>query len=178
MTSWITDSTDIDDSLTMYNIVYDEIVAVLNDPVWNRPIVNIHLPQRAKFEKYLQSVLACRLNNQFPGTKIEYLLGGKLIDIYANRTCIELKTPNTNYTIQGITNKARPITKNITSIINDIQKLRTLNVKSGVVAFVLFPIDPNNNSFLYHVNKIVSALGHNQYCSNVVGNMFVFSCQI
>ena len=178
MTSWITDSTDIDDSLTMYNIVYDEIVAVLNDPFWNRPIVNIHLPQRAKFEKYLQSVLACRLNNQFPGTEIEYLLGGKLIDIYANGTCIELKTPNTNYTIQGITNKVRPITKNIASIINDIQKLRSLNVNSGVVAFVLFPIDPNNKSYLYHVKKIVSALGHNQYCSNVVGNMLVFSCQI
>ena len=162
----------------MYRVVYNEIVAVLNDPVWNRPILTIHLPQRAKFEKYLQSVLACRLNNRFPGTVIEYPFGGKLIDIYANGTCIELKTPNTNYTIQGVPNKVRPITKNIASIIDDIQKLRTLNVNSGVVAFVLFPIDPNNSSYLYHVNKIISALGHNHYCSNVVGNMFVFSCQV
>lgn len=164
--------------MIMYKKICDEIVAILKDVNWSEPIIDIHLPQRAKFEKYLQSVLACRLKNFFSDTEIEYPINGKLIDIYANGTCIELKTPNTNYKIQGIINKKRPITKNIASIIADIQKLRKLNVKSGVVAFVLFPIDPMNKNYCSHINKIISKLGHNQYCTNIVGNMFVFSCKI
>ena len=162
----------------MYKQICEEIVAILKDANWSEPIMDIHLPQRAKFEKYLQSALACRLKKIYSDTIIEYPIGGKLIDLYSNNTCIELKTPTTNYKISGITNKTRPITKNIASIIEDIQKLRVLSVKNGVVAFVLFPIDINKKNYLYYVNKIITALGHKNYCQSVINNMLVFSCKI
>jgi len=162
----------------MYKIILDEIVSILNDSVWNKPILDIHLPQRAKFERYLQSVLALRLKKRFDDTMIEYSLDDKHVDIYANNAFIELKTPNTNYRLPGVVETTRPITNNIQSIIDDINKLKWLNVNNGIVAFVLFPIDPNKNNHLQHIEKIVAALGHNIYCSANVGNMFVFSCRV
>lgn len=164
----------------MYKIVCNEIVSILNDSSWNGPILDIHLPQRAKFERYLQSVLASRLKKKFADTQIEYPLGNKHVDIYANRTYIELKTPNTNYRLQGIEDKSRPITNNIEGVIEDIEKLRLLKEKGkdGVVAFVLFPIDSDRDDYLQHVEKIISALRNNSYCQEVVGNMFVFSCKV
>lgn len=164
----------------MYKKVCNEIVSILKDSSWNRPILDIHLPQRAKFERYLQSVLALRLKEKCKDTKIEYPLGDKHVDIYANGTYIELKTPNTNYRLQGIEDKSRPITNNIEGVIEDIEKLRLLKEKGkeGVVAFVLFPIDSDRDDYLQHVEKIIFALGNNSYCQEVVGNMFVFSCKV
>jgi hypothetical protein len=153
-------------------------VSILNDPFWNRPIFDIHLPKRAKFERYLQSVLSLRLKQKFKDTEIEYPLSDKHVDIYANETFIELKTPNTNYKLEGIEDKTRPITNNIQSIIDDINKLRKLNVKEGVVAFVLFPVDPDKDNYSQHLKKIISVLGNNSYCQEMVGNMLVFSCSV
>lgn len=106
----------------MYRIVFDEMVSILNDSTWNEPILTIHVPQRAKFERYLQAVLSLRLKKRFGDTEIEYPLAGKHADIYANETYIELKTPNTSYRFSDIVNKTRPITKNVQSIIDDINK--------------------------------------------------------
>lgn len=164
----------------MYKKVCNEIVSILNDPFWNGPILEIHLPQRAKFERYLQAVLAFRLKEKYKDTKIEYPLGYKHVDIYANDTYIELKTPNTNYKLQGIEDKTRPITNNIQGIIDDIDKLRLLKgkEKEGVVAFVLFPIDPYKDDYSQHIEKIISVLRNNSYCQEMVGNMLVFSCSV
>lgn len=162
----------------MYQIICNEIVFILNDPFWNRPIFDIHLPKRSKFERYLQSVLSLRLKQKFNDTEIEYPLNDKHVDIYANETFIELKTPNTNYKHEGIEDKTRPITNNIQSIIDDINKLRELNVKEGVVAFVLYPIYPDKDNYSQYIKRILSALGNNHYCQEKVGNMLVFSCKI
>lgn len=162
----------------MYRIVFDEMVSILNDSTWNEPILTIHVPQRAKFERYLQAVLSLRLKKRFGDTEIEYPLAGKHADIYANETYIELKTPNTSYRFSDIVNKTRPITKNVQSIIDDINKLRTLKIKEGVVAFVMFPIHPDKADYMKHINKIISALGNDNYCQEIVGNMLVFSCKI
>lgn len=162
----------------MYKTVCKEIVSILEDKTWGEPIVKIHLPQRAKFERYLQAVLALRLKKKYEDTEIEYSVGEKHIDIYANNTCIELKTPNTNYTVTGVVDKTRPITKNIQSIIEDIQKLRNLGVGNGVVAFVLFPVTPDNDDYKQHVNKVISKLGNVHFCIEMTRNMLVFSCNI
>jgi len=162
----------------MYKSVFEEIVSILKDSSWNGPILAIHIPQRAKFERYLQAVLSFRLKKKYKDTEIEYPLGDKHVDIYANKTYIELKTPNTSYRFDGIVEKTRPITKNIQSIIDDINKLREHNVKEGVIAFVMFPIDPCKNDYSQHLNKITSVLGNDNYCQEMVGNMLVFSCKI
>ncbi|MDD6583041.1 MAG: hypothetical protein PUF10_10270 [Bacteroidales bacterium] len=162
----------------MYKIVFDEMVSILNDSTWNEPILAIHIPQRAKFERYLQAVLSLRLKKRFDDTEIEYPLDGKHVDIYANETCIELKTPNTSYKFSDIVDKTRPITKNVQSITDDINKLRTLKIKEGVVAFVMFPIHTDKDDYMKHINKIISALGNDNYCQEIVGNMLVFSCKI
>ncbi len=69
---------------------------------------------------------------------------------------VELKTPNTNWKINGINSKGRPITKNINSIVEDTKKL---NSTSGIVAFVLFPIPVNDNRWEKYIQRISELTG-------------------
>ena len=158
----------------MYKVIFGEIVSILkNKHGLAAPIINIHLPKRAKFERYLQSVMANELKTKYADTEIEKKYPNNKnchVDVYANKTFIELKTPNTNFGGSG-----RNITQNIQGIINDIQKLRNANV-DGVVAFVLFPID-NNSNYLQHVDKVKKQLGHNLYNECVLGDFYVFSAK-
>ena len=64
---------------------------------------------------------------------------------------MELKTPNTNWKIPGVVDKVRPITNNIQSIISDAEKL---NSKSGIVAFVIFPVPINDNRWEVYLDRI------------------------
>ena len=65
---------------------------------------------------------------------------------------IELKTPNTNWKIEGVQSKNRPITKNINSIINDVFKLEDSN---GIIAFVFFPIPLKDARWRSYVQRII-----------------------
>jgi len=89
-----------------------------------------------------------------------------------NLYSIELKTPNTNWHIDGVSNNCRPITKNIQSIIDDAIKL---NSNQGIVAFVLFPIPLNDNRWQEYIIRIKEELkiniDFNKNCSLVEMNV-------
>ena len=68
-----------------------------------------------------------------------------------NLFSIELKTPNTNWRIDGINVSTRPITKNIQSVIDDAKKL---NSSQGIVAFVLFPIPLGDSRWEEYITRI------------------------
>ena len=167
--------------IRMYKVIFNEIVSILNNNNGlASPILNIHLPKRAKFERYLQSVLANKLKSTYADTEIEKEYpnnNNSHADIFANNTFIELKTPNTNYAVANIPVLTKPITTNRQGVINDIRKLRKAGV-DGVVAFVLFPIDMNKPIYLQHVNKIKKELNHNLCEERVVGDFYVFSAKV
>ncbi len=163
----------------MHRVIFAEIENILNNPTLAAPILNIHLPKRAKFERYLQSVLANSLLIKYKDTEIEKEYPSNKnshVDIYFKGTYVELKTPNTNYVVAGIKPLSKPITKNVQSVIDDINKLRSAGV-DGVVAFVLFPIGASSN-YLKHVARVKGVLGHKSYEEGVVGNFYVFSAKV
>lgn len=137
------------------------MVQQLNDILVNiltsrQDLVFIAIKQRAKFEGWLKFELANELRKLYPDTCVEkcmpYKGSEKLVDVFSNNSCIELKTPNTSYRHDGCENRTRPITSNIDSIINDINALKDIGV-NGYIAFVLFPID-NNGKYQSHIDKI------------------------
>lgn len=71
---------------------------------------------------------------------------------------VELKTPNTNWRMEGVATKTRPITKNITSIISDARKLAGAGGR-GLVAFVLFPVPTGDNRWQRYLGRISESLG-------------------
>lgn len=168
--------------MEMYEIIHKEIESILKDTDGlAAPILNLHLPKRAKFERYLQTVLAYKLKSCYPDTEIEKPYpnnSSKHADIFANNTFIEIKTVNTSYNVENVAAKNKPITKNINGIITDIEKISTYGVKDGVVAFVLFPVD-NEEKYKKHVGRIVGALRNNTtYVECVVGQFCVFSAKV
>ena len=129
----------------------------LNDILVNiltsrQELVFIAIKQRAKFEGWLKFELANELRKLYRDTCVEKCMSGKLVDVFSNDSCIELKTPNTSYRHDGCENRTRPITNNIDSIINDINALKKIGV-DGYIAFVMFPID-NNCKYQSHIDKI------------------------
>ena len=134
----------------------------LNDILVNiltsrQDLVFIAIKQRAKFEGWLKFELANELNNIYSDdTCVEkcmpYKGSEKLVDVFSNNSCIELKTPNTSYRHDGCENRTRPITNNIASIIDDINALKKIGV-DGYIAFIMFPID-NNGKYQSHIDKI------------------------
>ena len=145
------------------------------------PILSLHLPKRAKFERYLQTVLAYKIKSRYLNTEIEKPYpnnSSKHADIFANNTYIEIKTVNTSYNVENVKAKNKPITKNINGIIEDIKKISTYGEKDGVVAFVLFPID-DEEKYKKHVERIVCALkDKTNYVERVVGQFYVFSAKV
>ena len=129
----------------------------LNDILVNilksrQDLVFIAIKQRAKFEGWLKFELANELRKLYSDTCVEKCMSGKLVDVFSNDSCIELKTPNTSYRHDGCENRTRPITNNIASIIDDINALKKIGV-DGYIAFIMFPID-NNGKYKSHIDKI------------------------
>ena len=133
----------------------------LNDILVNiltsrQDLVFIAIKQRAKFEGWLKFELANELRKLYRDTCVEkciaYNNSKKLVDVFSNDSCIELKTPNTSYRHDGCENRTRPITNNIASIIDDINALKKIGV-DGYIAFIMFPID-NNGKYKSHIDKI------------------------
>lgn len=133
--------------------IADTIVSILSD---NEDLLEIAFRQRAKFEGWLKFEIAKEFQKSGKATKVEYPIAKGHVDLFADNCLIELKTPNTSYTCEGVDPKTRPITDNVNSIISDIDKLR--NITEGLsydsfIAFVMFPID-TNKKYMGHVNKI------------------------
>lgn len=124
----------------------------------NSEVINIALRSRNKFEGWLKFELASKLEKEgfsdvFVETPYERRKDRYDLSFFNNNDCyyIELKTPNTNWNINGIKKCTRPITKNIDSIITDTKKL---NSNNGIVAFVLFPLPKNCNKWHLYFNRI------------------------
>ena len=141
----------------MESEIYELICQVLRR---NDSLIEIAIKQRARFEGWLKFELANELKKRYDDTRVEKKVNRSLVDVFANNSLIELKTPNTNYTITGVDKtKSRAITKNIKDIENDIDKLKQnrLGFTNGYVAFVLFPVD--STDYQKHINGVVSHLG-------------------
>ena len=155
----------------------------------NQDLLEIAFRQRAKFEGWLKFEIARAFSQLYHNTKVEYpiadLFADKVlpelyrnteverliqrghVDLFAENCLIELKTPNTSYTCEGVDPKTRPITKNVNDIIYDINKLGKLRKISEnhcynlFIAFVMFPIDKDKDEdknttskYIEHVNRI------------------------
>ncbi|MHB8844767.1 MAG: hypothetical protein ACYC7L_08445 [Nitrospirota bacterium] len=123
-------------------------------------VLAIALRQRAKFEGWLKLELAAtaaqhgcvsvELETPLPSNKGERADIG--FSLNGEKFYVELKTPNSNWRFAGIENRTRPITKNISSIIEDVEKLR--KVRNALIAFTLFPIKPGDVRWREYVRRI------------------------
>ncbi|WP_326512179.1 hypothetical protein [Clostridium intestinale] len=140
-------------------------------------LVSIAIRQRAKFEGWLKFELADHLQKLgMSNVEVEsnYVDSNDRADLgfayNGIRYDVELKTPNANWRIEGIENKGRPITKNITSIIIDTKKLEKC-VGNGIIAFVLFPVPVGDNRWIEYLSRISNEIGkeltEEENCSRV-----------
>lgn len=142
----------------MERLLNDLIKTIL---MGNQSLITIALQQRAKFEGWLKFELANKLKKMYADTVVEYHLKGMNahVDIYSNQSLIELKTPNTSYNANDCINAKKNITDNVKGIVNDINKLNSINPKvsyvGGYIAFVMFPLD-KRGTYTKHINKIKS----------------------
>ncbi|MGI5858743.1 MAG: hypothetical protein ACOX8P_05390 [Tepidanaerobacteraceae bacterium] len=123
-------------------------------------ILRIAVRQKAKFEGWLKFELANYLEqNGMDNVEVESKFNNRRerADIsffyHGEAYSLELKTPNTNWRVNGVKSLTRPITKNIESIVKDEVKLRN---SQGIVAFVLFPVPLNDNrweQYLYRIGE-------------------------
>ena len=88
----------------------------------------------------------------FGDVEIECSRDNSLVDIYAGGSLVELKTPNTNYRVDNVGTKTRPITNNIDSIIKDIQNV-TEEVNNHLLALVAKLINLNINQLENKIDK-------------------------
>jgi hypothetical protein len=122
--------------------------------------------QRAKFEGWLKFELALHAEQhgasdvevEAPSgsgsrSDLSFLYDGKRYDV-------ELKTSNTDWRMNGVLARTRPITKNIKGVIIDGGKLR-LCPGEGIVAFCLFPIEAGDGRWVDYLKRIGSELGVN-----------------
>ncbi|UNC91297.1 hypothetical protein [Candidatus Contubernalis alkaliaceticus] len=139
----------------MDKVIRKGIVQILRR---NKNLLRIPIRQKAKFEGWLKFELAHYLEaigmksveveskawRRRDRTDITFFYGGEPYSV-------ELKTPNTNWRVEGVNSNVRPITKNIQSIIDDAIKLNSPN---GIVGFVLFPIPRCDNRWKVYLNRI------------------------
>lgn len=136
-------------------IINKAITEILEE---RKDFLKIAVRQKNKFEGWLKFELAHYLEKMgMESVEVESMSGYKR-DRYdisffyqGDPYRIELKTPNTNWKIDGIKHSGRPITANIHSIISDAKKL---NSNYGIVAFVLFPIPVKDNRWEVYIDRI------------------------
>ncbi|MDO9028171.1 MAG: hypothetical protein Q7U68_04850 [Candidatus Roizmanbacteria bacterium] len=111
---------------------------------------------RAKFEGWMKVEL-CGVLSKYTS---DIIPEKNRIDIVVENWAIELKTINTNYRCENVENKIRPITKNIQSVIDDINQLKNNSEYTNkAVAFIVFPLPQNNtDKWIQHIDKIKNEL--------------------
>lgn len=125
-------------------------------------LVALAARQRAKFEGWLKFELADKAQREGASeVRVEPVLPGGRADLSfvlaGERHIVELKTPNTNYRIEGVEALTRPITKNIASIVEDAEKLARCG--GGVIAFILFPLRPKDRAWENYLLRIGQGIG-------------------
>ena len=160
----------VDEEPKMDQIIRNAIFEVLKD---HKEILRIAVRQRAKFEGWLKFELASYLEQHgMNNVEVEskYANSREKADIsffYQGEPYnLELKTPNTNWMVNGVRSLTRPITENIESIVGDEVKLRN---SKGIIAFILFPVPPNDRrweQYLYRIgDKTKISLNPETNCS-------------
>jgi hypothetical protein len=159
----------------MHTTIKQWIVEILEHRIC---VASIAARQRAKFEGWLKFELAAyglqhgatAVEVESPSSASNPLHERSDITFYLShsRYDLELKTPNTNWRLVEVVNKTRPITKNITGIVYDAQKLK-YSPGQGIVAFVLFPIPIQDRRWLECLQRISVAIGiplsEQEHCS-------------
>ncbi len=144
----------------MDKLILQQITELLRD---NKGLLSIAIRQRAKFEGWLKFELAHKIEMLgFKDVEIETKMDYKRsrpdisfinnLDFYR----VELKTCNTNWNIEGVSKKGKPITNNINGIISDAKKL---NSNYGIVAIVMFPLPINDLRWKMYIERITKETG-------------------
>ncbi len=143
--------------MTMSHKVCSWIGAILRE---NLEVVDLAARQRAKFEGWLKFELAAKIEHEAgKSVRIEPVNSisrsrHDLSFLYAGETYyLELKTINTNWRIAGIESRRRPITKNISGVVDDLRKLSGLG-RRGISAFVIFPVPREDLRWREYVQRI------------------------
>lgn len=144
----------------MEKILNDMIVTILS---YNSDLMMLALSKRAKFEGWLKFELANILSRTYSDTEVERstVSDGSIVhvDIYSNKSWIELKTSNTSYKADGCSDLTRPVTANVHSILHDIDKLRRIkDPDERYIAFVMFPIDQAEGKYTNHIQNVKNKL--------------------
>jgi hypothetical protein len=135
----------------LWNILEQEVPTKINE----HSGLNFFIQKRAKFEGWFKVEL-CDILSKYSKNIIPEK---DRIDIVFDEWALELKTSNTNYRYDGIENKTRPVTKNVTSIIKDITDLRNnKNYSKKAVVFIIFPLSKNTKEWEQHLVKIQNEL--------------------
>ncbi len=95
------------------------------------------LQNRAKFEGWLKTIL-CGILASY-GYKNIIPEKDRIDIVVEDEWAIELKVIITNYNL-GNNQKRKPLTKNINSILKDIQSLKQINYKYKTILFVVYPL--------------------------------------
>ncbi len=133
--------------------------------------------QRAKFEGWLKIELAAALcaSGEFHNVRLEppYKGEGKAdlgFEIGEATWYVEIKTANTNWRAEGVENRTRPITKNVSEIAEDIVKLRTQCPPSnGLMVFALAPVPirvwaGEGDRLAFHLHRIEALIICRKVC--------------
>jgi hypothetical protein len=110
----------------------------------------IFAKERAKFEGWLKVELCESLSKYFSTIIPEK----DRIDVVFDNWAVELKTVNTSYKYENVSDKTRPITQNIQEVIEDIQKLKSKAYTNKAVLFVVFPVTHENRNWKEHLEKV------------------------
>ncbi len=132
------------------DMIFDEMVPRLEDSDG----AAVFARERAKFEGWLKLELCGSLSKHFADVAPER----DRIDITFEDWGIELKTVNTNYRYEGAERKTRPITKNIKGVLEDIEKLGSIDLPNKAVLFIVFPAAQDLEGWQYHLSKVRSRL--------------------
>ncbi|HOW91083.1 MAG TPA: hypothetical protein PK883_02100 [Anaerolineaceae bacterium] len=131
--------------LILRNMLHQALRNILIDRC---EVLKLACEQRSKFEGWLKFELAFALSNCSDTSELvledSYPSNGRsdFSFVYKNeKYFVEMKTANTNWRVAGVENLHRPVTKNISGIIEDIQVLQTKSPPAhGLAVFVIFPI--------------------------------------
>lgn len=143
----------------MLKLDYLSLCSVVEDELWRKMQTHAGLGvfarERSKFEGWLKvelvGALAARGYDAVPEKDT--------IDIVCGDAAIELKTINTSYVYEGVAYKQKPITDNVQSVIEDIEKLEKTAYALKAVVFAAFPLQHGHEEWQnIHLPKIANRL--------------------
>ncbi|EDM24610.1 hypothetical protein CMTB2_03803 [Caminibacter mediatlanticus TB-2] len=139
------------------NYIFRKIIKEISKKINNKKGLEVFAIHRAKFEGWLKVEICDILLSFTQEVKVEYGKNGKKIDIFFKyNKCgyyIELKTINTSYKCNYVVRKNKPITNNLESVINDINKLKNLKNGNKYIFFIVFLLPKNKvQSFEDNIN--------------------------